>query len=55
MDKSGLGIKEAIEVECFDKDGFLKWAEKGGKNIPLPHDKITKEEWGKINNKGEIK
>ena len=46
-------FSEDIFVECFDKDGFLKWAEKDGKDIPIPRADTTVEEWEKIKLKGE--
>ena len=44
-EKAGAAFKESLVVECFDKNGFLKFAEKDGKDIPLPRKDITKEEW----------
>lgn len=47
-DKSKL--KENLEVECFDRDGFLKFAEKDGKDVPITRKDITVNEWTKIKN-----
>lgn len=41
-------LSENLIVECFNKNGFLKFAEKDGKDIPLPRKDITKEEWEKL-------
>lgn len=43
-------FKEKIEVECFNKDGFLKFAEKDNKDIPITRNDITLGEWKKIKN-----
>lgn len=48
MEKSKLGFRESVGVDCFGKDGFLKWAEKDQKDIPLIRSDIRQGEWEKI-------
>lgn len=43
-------FKEAVSIECFNKDGFLKFAEVDGKDIPLTRTDIKQKEWNKIKN-----
>lgn len=43
-------FKECVSVECFNKDGFLKFAEMDGKDIPLTRTDIKQNEWNKIKN-----
>lgn len=41
-------FKENLVIECFDKNGFLKWAEKDGVDIPITRKDITAENWVKM-------
>lgn len=48
--KDKTKLKESLEVECFNKYGFLKFAEKDGKDIPITRKDIKACEWKKIKN-----
>ena len=48
--KSKMKFKERADIECFGANGFLKWAELGGKDIPITREDITACEWKKIKN-----